>query len=63
MLLLQKQIAAVAVLNHLFDSNADSDRIDGSLNENFLLFIAANDQRLKQQLFTAPVTTTSTHWE
>lgn len=45
-------------ITHLFDSDADSDRVDGSLDENFLLVISTDDHRLKQQLFTAPVTTT-----
>lgn len=43
---------------HLFDSDADSDRVDRSLNENLLLVITTDDHRLEQQLFTAPVTTT-----
>lgn len=42
---------------YLFDSDADSDRVNGSLNENLLPVIATDDHRLKQQLFTAPVTT------
>lgn len=45
-------------ITHLFDSDADSDRVDGSLDENFLLVISTDDHRLKQQLFTAPVTKT-----
>lgn len=44
---------------HLFDGDADSDRVDGSLNENLLLVVTTDDHRLKQQLFTAPVTTTT----
>lgn len=43
---------------HLFDSDADSDRVDRSLNKNLLLVITTDDHRLEQQLFTAPVTTT-----
>lgn len=38
----------------LFDSNADSDRIDGSFDQNLLLVITADHHRLKQQLLTAP---------
>ena len=35
------------LLNHLLDSNADSDRVDGSLDENPLLVITADHHRLK----------------
>lgn len=42
---------------HLFDGDADSDRVDGTLNENLLLVITTDDHRLKQQLFAAPVIT------
>lgn len=41
----------------LFDSDADSDGVDGSLDEDLLLVITTDDHRLKQQLFTAPVMT------
>lgn len=33
--------------NHLFDSNADSDRVDGSLDENLLLVITTDHHRLQ----------------
>lgn len=39
---------------HLLDSNADSDGVDGSLNQNFLLVVAADNHRLEEQLSTAP---------
>lgn len=38
----------------LLDSNADSDRVDGALDQNLLLVIAADDYRLEKQLFTTP---------
>lgn len=41
----------------LFDSDADSDGVDGSLDEDLLLVVTTDDHRLKQQLFTAPVMT------
>lgn len=38
----------------LLDSNADSDRVDGALNQNFLFVVAADNHRLQEQLFTTP---------
>lgn len=43
---------------HLFDSDADSDGVDGSLDQDLLLVITTDDHRLQQQLFAAPVATT-----
>ena len=38
----------------LFDSDADSDRVDGTLDQNFLFVVTADDHRLEEQLFTTP---------
>jgi len=38
----------------LLDSDADSDRVDGALDQNLLLVVAADDHRLEEQLFTTP---------
>lgn len=38
----------------LLDSDADSDRVDGALDQNFLFVVTADDHRLEEQLFTAP---------
>lgn len=40
---------------YLFDSNADSHRVYGALDENLLLVIATNNHWLQQKLFAAPV--------
>lgn len=39
---------------HLLDSDADSDRVDGALNQNFLFVVTADNHRLEEQLFTTP---------
>lgn len=36
-----------ASFTHLFDRNADSDRVDGSLDQNLLLVITTDHHRLK----------------
>lgn len=38
----------------LFDSNADSHRVDGTFYQNLLFLIPTDHNRLKQKLFTAP---------
>lgn len=38
----------------LFDSNADSYRVDGPFYQNLLFIIPTDHNRLKQKLFTAP---------
>lgn len=40
-------------LIRLFDSNADSHRVYGALDQNFLLVIATNNHWLQQKLFAA----------
>lgn len=64
---LQKQMSAFQTLylhsafrgeteqsTHLLDSNADSDRVDGALNQNFLFVITTDNHRLEEKLFTTP---------
>lgn len=41
-------------LTDLLDSDANSDRVDGALDQNLLLFVTADDHRLEEQLFTTP---------
>ena len=43
-----------AISSHLLDGDADSDWVDGALDQNLLLVVAADDHGLEQQLFTAP---------
>lgn len=38
----------------LLDSDADSDRVNGALDQNFLFVVTADDHRLEEQLFTTP---------
>lgn len=45
----------------LLDSDADSDRVDGALNQDFLLVISADDHRLEEQLFTTSGSERNTH--
>lgn len=47
-------LAHVFSLPDLFDSDANSDRVDGALNQNLLLVVTADDHRLEKQLFTTP---------
>lgn len=41
--------------SYLFDGDADPYRVDGALDQDFLLLVAADHHRLQQQLFAAPV--------
>lgn len=43
-------------LTNLFNSNADTHGVDGALYQHLLFVISADDDRLQQQLFAAPVT-------
>lgn len=46
-------------MTDLLDSNADSDWVDGALNQNFLFVVTADDHGLEKQLFTAPKNVTN----
>lgn len=41
-------------LVRLFDGDADPHRVDGALDQDFLLIVAADHHRLQKQLFAAP---------
>lgn len=55
--ILEEIYSSVEIYKDLLDSNADSDRVDGPLDEHLLLVVTADHHRLKQQLLTAPVNT------
>lgn len=38
----------------LLDGDADSDRVDGALDEDFLLVVAADDDGLEEKFFATP---------
>lgn len=40
---------------HLLDGNADADRVDGALDQDPLVFIAADHNRRQQHLFALAV--------
>lgn len=42
-------------MRYLFDSDADPHRVDGALDQDFLLIVTADHHRLQQQLFATPV--------
>lgn len=42
-------------VSDLLDSDADSHRVDGALDEDLLLLVATDHHRLKQKLLTTPV--------
>lgn len=41
-------------VRYLFDGDADPHRVDGALDQDFLLIVAADHHRLQKQLFAAP---------
>lgn len=45
----------------LLDSDADSDRVDGALDQNLLFVVTADNHRLEEQLFTTSKTTNKPH--